>query len=321
MHSSNTPRRTASGQFTTPDASINRAHLKEHTMTILVTGSTGRIGSAILDQLSTSGVDVRALTRAPDKARFPAGVTAVQGDLLDADAMRAALAGVKTLFLLVSNAADELTQAINTLDLAREAGVQGIVYLSVTHSAAYSDVAHFTSKYAVERMIEQCDLPATILRPSYFFQNDVMQKDPLQQAGLYASPVGRIGVSMVDVRDIADAAVRELLRRHRSATPLPREAYQLSGPDALTGDTLAATWAEVLGREIAYVGDDLDNFERNVKQFTPGWLAYDMRAMMRRYQKDGAVASAADIARLTTLLGRPPRSYREFALETARQWQ
>jgi len=290
-------------------------------MSILVTGSTGRIGSQVVTQLAASGASVRALTRAPEKATFPAGVTAVHGDLLDADAMRQALDGVKTLFLLVSNVPDELTQAINTLGLAREAGVTGIVYLSVARSAEYTDVSHFTAKHAVERMIEQMDLPATILRPSYFFQNDAMQKDPLQQAGLYVSPVGDVGVSMVDVRDIADAAVLELLRRDRADTALPRVTYELCGPDALTGASLAALWAETLGRDVRYAGNDLDAFENNVKARAPAWLAYDMRAMMRRYQHDGAVATPADLDRLATLLGRPPRRYRDFAAETAQGWQ
>jgi len=268
-----------------------------------------------------SGASVRALTRTPEKAGFPAGVTAVRGDLLDADAMRLALAGVNTLFLLVSNAPDELTQAINTLGLAREAGVKGIVYLSVTRSAEYTDVSHFTAKHAVERMIEQMDLPATVLRPSYFFQNDATQRDPLTKAGLYVSPVGDKGVSMVDVRDIADAAVIELLRRDRAAAALPRATYELSGPDALTGASLANVWSDVLGREVRYSGGDLDAFEKAVKTKAPAWLAYDLRAMMRRYQADGAVATQEDIVRLTTLLGRPPRSYRDFAREMARSWQ
>ena len=290
-------------------------------MSILVTGSTGRIGSQVVQQLAASGATVRALTRAPEKANFPAGVTPVRGDLLDADAMRQALQGVKTLFLLVSNAPDELTQAINTLGLARQAGVQGIVYLSVTRSAEFTDVSHFTAKHAVERMIEQLDLPATVLRPSYFFQNDATLKDPLTRAGLYVSPVGTKGVSMVDVRDIADAAVIELLRRDRAPAALPRVAYELSGPDALTGASAAAIWAEALGREVRYAGSDLDVFEKAVKVRAPAWLAYDLRAMMHRYQADGAVATSADIERLTTLLGRPPRSYRAFARETARGWQ
>ena len=289
-------------------------------MTILVTGSTGRIGAQVVAQLARSGRNVRALTRSPEKAHFPAGVSAAKGDLLDADAVRAALVGVKTLFLLVSNTPDELTQAVNTLGLAREAGVQGIVYLSATRSAEYTDVSHFTAKHAVERMIEQMDLPATILRPSYFFQNDAMQKDPLQQAGLYVSPVGDVGVSMVDVRDIADAAVLELLRRDRADTALPRVTYELCGPDALTGASLAALWAETLGRDVRYAGNDLDAFENNVKARAPARLAYDMRAMMRRYQHDGAVATPADLDRLATLLGRPPRRYRDFAAETAQGW-
>lgn len=290
-------------------------------MSILVTGSTGRIGAQIVTQLAASGASVRALTRTPEKADFPAGVTAVRGDLLDADAMRLALVGVNTLFLLVSNAPDELTQAINTLGLAREAGVKGIVYLSVTRSAEYTDVSHFTAKHAVERMIEQMDLPATVLRPSYFFQNDATLKDPLTKAGLYVAPVGEKGVAMVDVRDIADAAVIELLRRDRASAALPRASYELSGPDALTGTSLANIWSEALGREVRYAGGDLDAFEKAVKTKAPAWLAYDLRAMMRRYQVDGAVATPDDIARLTTLLGRPPRSYRDFARETARSWQ
>ena len=170
-------------------------------------------------------------------------------------------------------------------------------------------------------MIEQMDLLATILRPSYFFQNDAMQKDPLQRAGLYVSPVGDVGVAMVDVRDIADAAVLELLRRDRADIALPRVTYELSGPDALTGSSLAALWTDTLGRNVRYAGNDLDAFEKNVKTRAPAWMAYDMRAMMRRYQHDGAVATPADLDRLTTLLGRPPRRYRDFAVETAQGWQ
>ncbi len=290
-------------------------------MSILVTGSTGRIGSQVVAQLAASGAGVRALTRTPDKSAFPAGITAVGGDLLDADAMRRALVGVKTLFLLVSNAPDELTQAINTLGLARQAGVTGIVYLSVARSAEYTDVSHFTAKHAVERMIEQLNLPATILRPSYFNQNDATFKDPLTKAGLYLSPIGDKGVSMVDVRDIADAAVIELLRRGRAPAAVPPTTYELVGPDALTGRSVAAIWTEALGRDVRYAGSDLDVFEKAVKTKAPAWLAYDLRAMMGRYQADGAVATPADIERLTSLLGRPPRSYREFARETARAWQ
>ena len=136
-------------------------------MTILVTGSTGTIGSRVVANLSQQGVAVHALARSIEKAKFPPGVTPVKGDLMDVDATESAIAKASTLFLLNAVTPDELTQALLTLSLAREAGVKGIVYLSVFHSDAFTDVPHFAGKYTVERMIEDCKLSATILRPNY----------------------------------------------------------------------------------------------------------------------------------------------------------
>ncbi|HEY4146772.1 SDR family oxidoreductase [Pinirhizobacter sp.] len=289
-------------------------------MSILVTGSTGRIGSQVVSKLVASGSQVRAMTRSPEKATFPAGVEVIKGDLLDTTSVREALAGVSTLFLLVPNSPDEITQAMNTVGLAQDAGVRGIVYLSVTRSDVFADVPHFASKHAVERMMAQRGIGATVLRPSYFIQNDLGQKEPMLGGGLYVSPIGDKGVSMVDTDDIAEAAARELLRREKSATPLPTEVYEVVGPDALTGDAVARIWAEALGREVKYAGDDLDAMENAMKRFAPGWLAYDMRLMMHRYQRDGAAASTADVDRFTQLLGRAPRSYRDFAQAAAKGW-
>jgi uncharacterized protein YbjT (DUF2867 family) len=289
-------------------------------MTILVTGSTGTIGAQVLNQLQGRGAQVRALTRSPGKVPFPSGVTAVRGDLADVDSMRAALDGVSTLFLLAPNVADELTQAMLALTVAREAGVRGIVYLSVFKGEAYADVPHFAGKHTVERMIEALNLPATVLRPAYFIQNDLRLKDPLQKFGVYGMPVGSKGVSMVDTRDIGEAAAIELMRREQSAAPLPRETYALVGPDALTGDGIAAVWSEALGRPIRYGGDDLVAMEQRLKTTMPAWHALDLRLMVGRYQTDGAVATEHDLARLTALLGHAPRSYRDFAKNAAAQW-
>ena len=290
-------------------------------MTILVTGSTGNIGSGVVARLAGESVEIRAMTRTPERARFPGGVIPVRGELSDLAAMRAALHGVGTLFLLVPNVADELTQAMITLNLARDAGVRGVVYLSVFKGADYADVPHFAGKHTVERMIEQCGLAATILRPAYYIQNDLRQKDALLKGGLYAMPIGRTGISMVDTRDIAEVAASQLLLRERSASPRPRETVELVGPDSLTGPDLAALWTEVLGRPIRYAGDDLAAMERSMAAFAPEWLAYDMRLMMNRYQQDGATATAAELDQLTTLLGHAPRSYRDFAKAAAEGWR
>lgn len=290
-------------------------------MSILVTGATGTIGTQVLQHLRGANVSVRAMTRSPETAHFPQGVTAVAGELADPDAFRAALEGVSTLFLLVPNVADEVTQALQALTLAREARVKGIVYLSVYKGEAYVDVPHFAGKYTAERMIEALDLPATVLRPAYFIQNDLRQKDPLLAAGLYGMPIGDKGVSMVDIRDIGEAAALELLRRERAPAPLPRTTYELVGPDRLTGDEVAGIWSEVLGRPIRYGGNELAALENRMKTMMPSWHAMDLRMMLSRYQSDGAAATPEEIQPLQKLLGHAPRSYRDFAKAAAAQWQ
>jgi uncharacterized protein YbjT (DUF2867 family) len=230
-------------------------------MTILVTGSTGTIGSQVLQRLVGQSAQIRALVRGDvSRVKIPAGVEPVQGDMMDVASMRTVLKGIDTLFLLNAVAADETTQALGTLGLAREAGIQRIVYFSTFNSALFDDVPHFASKYLVERVIDAQAVPATVLRPAAFMQNDLMLRDALR-AGIYPQPIGGVGVAMVDIRDIADAAVAELLRRERAPHPLPRTTIELVGPDTLTGAEIAAIWASVLGRDVRYGGDDLASFE------------------------------------------------------------
>ncbi|MBB4377029.1 uncharacterized protein YbjT (DUF2867 family) [Bradyrhizobium sp. CIR48] len=281
-------------------------------MTILVTGATGAVGRQVVEQLVKRGADVRALVRDPAKASFPAGVTVAQGDLLDVDALRDALAGVSTLFLLNAVVPDEFTQALITLNLAREAGVERVVYLSVIHSDLYVNVPHFAGKFGVERMIEQMGFNATILRPAYFMQNELTIKDVVTGYGVYPMPIGSKGLAMIDVRDIGEIAALELVHREQAAGPLPLDRINLVGPHTLTGADVAGIWSDVLGRAIAYGGDDTASFEKNLRQFMPGWMAFDMRLMSERFLTDGMIPDAGDVERLTALLGRPLRSYRDF---------
>jgi hypothetical protein len=73
----------------------------------------------------------------------------------------------------------------------------------------------------------------------------------------------------------------------------------------------------VLGRTIAYGGDDTTGFEKNLRQFMPGWMAFDMRVMSERFLTEGMIPEPGDVKRLTDILGRPLRSYRDFVAEIA----
>ncbi|MGY4458911.1 uncharacterized protein YbjT (DUF2867 family) [Bradyrhizobium sp. LB13.1] len=195
-------------------------------MTILVIGATGTIGRNVVEQLVKRGADVRALARDSAKANLPAGVTVVQGDLLDVDSLRSAFKGVSTLFLLNAVVADEFTQALIALNVAREAGVERVVYLSVIHSDRYVNVPHFAGKFGVERMIEQMGFNATILRPAYFMNNDLTIKDVVTGYGIYPMPIGSRGLAMIDARDIGEIAAVELIRRERARSAACARPHQ-----------------------------------------------------------------------------------------------
>ena len=61
-------------------------------MTILVTGSTGTIGSQVLQRLVGQSAHIRALIRDDaSKSKLPVGVEPVRGDMADVASMRTAL--------------------------------------------------------------------------------------------------------------------------------------------------------------------------------------------------------------------------------------
>ncbi|QIS18933.1 SDR family oxidoreductase [Nocardia terpenica] len=289
-------------------------------MTVLVTGATGTVGTDVVAQLAARGVPVRALTRSPQKAHFPDGVVSVPGDLLDTAAMRAALAGVDGVFLLSPVAPDELTGTLNALDLARRAGVRNLVYLSVIHADVFTDPPHFAAKAAAERMIDEAGLPATILRPGYYMQNDTAEQHRLLDDGVYTPPIGNRAVLATDTRDLAEVAALSLIHRMQASTALPSETLDVVAPEVLTGEAIAGIWSQVTGRPVAYGGDDLEAFEKQLAQFLPGWMAHDLRLMFHRFQTDGMTAAPGTEHRLQELLGRPMRSYADFARETAASW-
>lgn len=284
-------------------------------MSILVIGATGTIGSLVVQGLANQGADVTALVRKTGTLSLPAGVKGAVADLTDVASMRQVMSGVRTLFLLNALAPDEVTQSLQALNLAREAGIQRIVYLSVINADLYVDVPHFTGKHTVERMIETLDLPATILRPAYFMQNDIQIQPVVESYGVFPMPIGAIGCAMVDARDIADIAVAELLRRDRAPQPLPRLMLEVVGPEVINGPAAAAVWSRALGRDIHYAGDDVQAFEAQLAQNAPGWMAYDLRLMMSGIQRLGQIAADGAAQQLEQLLGRPLRTYAAFVAE------
>src|SRR6202167_2634607 len=179
-------------------------------MKILVTGGTGRVGSEVVKELQKRKADVRILVR-KQETPAPKGVQVMVGDLLDPVSIEKALRGVDKLYLLNAVTPDELTQGLVAYDLAKKRKLSHIVYHSVFRVEYFKDVPHFASKLAIESAIREFDVPFTIIRPNYFFQNDASFKDVLTKKSLYPNPLGLVGISAVDIRDIAEATAITLM--------------------------------------------------------------------------------------------------------------
>jgi uncharacterized protein YbjT (DUF2867 family) len=268
-------------------------------MKTLVIGGAGLVGSAVVKELGKRGADVRVFAR---------NMSAVMD--ADKDAVEVAEGD-----LLNAVAPDELIQGLIAYGLARKHRLLHVVYHSVFRAEHFLDVPHFASKVAIENALRAFDVPWTIIRPNYFFQNDAKLKDAIKGASMYPMPLGPTGISLVDVRDIAEAAAVALTGEgHHGKT------YNVNGPDVLSGPGVAAIWSKVLGKEVRYQGHNMEAFEAQMRKQVPAWSAFDIRMMMQGYLERGFTAGADDLERLTALIGYPPRRYEGFVRETAAKW-
>jgi uncharacterized protein YbjT (DUF2867 family) len=281
---------------------------------ILVTGGTGTVGSEVVKELVKRKADFSVLTRDAKKP-LPAGVKAVEGNLLDVGSVRQVFTGVDAVFLLNPVSQTETSEALMAVTAMRNAGVKRVVYVSVHHVDGAPWLPHFGSKIGVEAAIKKSGMEYTILRPNNFYQNDYWFKDVLQRYSVYPQPIGSTGISRVDTRDIGEAAAIALTESGHAG-----ETYDLVGPDVVTGESTAKTWASVLGKPITYGGDDLDAWEAVQVNYLPHWMVFDFREMYAYFQQQGLKASAEAIDRQTRLLGHAPRSFQAFAAETAAAW-
>lgn len=288
-------------------------------MSYLILGGTGTVGGAVVEELRARGEGpMRVLTRSAEKAAdLPDGVEGVVGDLMDPSTYDEVFAGAKRLFLLNAVTPRELHEGLVGVNEARRSGTEHVVYLSVHDVDRGPHIPHFAGKVAIEEALRASGLGHTILRPNNFYQNDLWFRDAIVEHGVYPQPLGDVGCSRVDVADIARAAANALTGPDRHAG----RTYALAGPDPLTGPECARIWAEALGREVRYGGNDLDAWQERALRMLPDWMVYDFRIMYAFFQAEGLRATDAQLEETRTIVGADPRPFRDFVEETAASWR
>ncbi|HEY4001214.1 MAG TPA: SDR family oxidoreductase [Candidatus Xenobia bacterium] len=272
-------------------------------MSIFVTGATGTIGKDVVRGLQAKGAAVKALSRSPRDTE--GRLQWVQGDLDSPQSLD--LAGVETLFLLTGVVKNQVDQARQLLDRARQAGVKRVVKLSVIGADLRPGIQLTRWHGEVEELLRQSGLGWTFLRPNTFLQNFItFNAATIREHSAFYTAQGEGRVSYVDTRDIAAVAVEALLDAKHDG-----HAYTLTGPQALTAAAAAEVLSDALKRPIQAVHVSDDAYRQGMlKSGMPDWMVELMMELNATNRVGTFSAVSTDIA---TVLGREPISAAQFA--------
>ncbi|TFV72976.1 nucleoside-diphosphate sugar epimerase [Blastococcus sp. CT_GayMR19] len=269
---------------------------------IVVTAAGGQTGAAVVRALWSRGHRVRAVvTGSRDRPELTAlAADVVAADLRDPVSVEVALAGAEALYLIWPNFdPDEAAGVTALLAAARQAGIGRFVYHSVLRPQARS-MPHHAAKDRVEEALDASGLAWRVLQPCAYADNLDGQLADVASGGLFRSPWGLTAAqSLVDLRDVADAAVVLL-----TEDGLDGGTFEAVGPERLTAPRIAELLAGRLGRAVTAVDAEPGGPVPPASDYP----AHCRRVMFDHYRAHGFTGSPRV---LEALLGRPTRTFAE----------
>ncbi len=261
----------------------------------LVLGGTGKTGRRVVEGLTARGLPVRIGSRS---APTPF-------DWEDRSTWEPALDGVGSVYLSYypDIAMPGAVEAVSALaELAVNRGVTRIALLSGRGEPEAE---------RAEQAVRATGAQLTVLRSSWFMQNfseDYMLEHVL--SGQIRLPAGDVPTPFVDIEDLAEIAVEALTDdRHIG------ELYELTGPQSLTFDQVAAEISEAAGREVRYVPVSLEEHAAEAAKHGVPSDVIDLLTYLFTEVVD--VRNAGTTDDVERALGRPPHDFADYAREAA----
>ena len=267
---------------------------------ILVTGATGNVGRHVVEQLAEAGLEVRAFVRDPERARLP--VEMVRGDLNAAETLEPALSDVDSVFLVwpsfSANGAAEVVEAIAN-------NARRVVYLSASVPGSEEPSMHYGE---IERLIRHSGLGWTFLRPGGFAANTLGWGEQVRQ-GVVRWPHGQASRPLIHEKDIAAVAVHVLTSAGHTGA-----AYKLTGPGQLTQAEQVRVIGEVVGHEVRWEEQPLDEAREHLMAAwgDPTFVDGALEGWGRFVTEPEPATDTVE-----KLLGRPALTFRQWAEDHA----
>jgi NAD(P)H dehydrogenase (quinone) len=293
--------------------------MTQTTPTILVTGAAGRIGGTgrlVVETLRERGYAVRAFVRTDDeRARNleTLGAEVFVGDLLDFQAVQAALQGIKRAYFCYPVAESFLEAAIGFAALARDNDLETVVDLSQGGADVFSASPAARQHGLVESALDWANVGVIHLRASFFTNNLLTFAAPsIASQGIFSLPyLGGAGSAMVATEDVARVAVALLEdpQPHRGLT------YTVTGPATLFPQEIAQILSEVLHRHVTYADLSIEEWQKLLGFTLSSHVAHHFTASgnARRTQPSSGSSGRAPISdTVRRLTGREPGSLESF---------
>ncbi|WP_405161033.1 NAD(P)H-binding protein [Nocardia sp. NBC_01499] len=275
---------------------------------ILVTGATGTVGRAVIDQLRAAGAQVRATSRHPAAAQLPADVEVVQADLGDPTRMAAAMRDADRVFLLSTGPAIPEHDAV-VARAAAEAGIARLVKLSSGRTGDDTATDPIPTWHrAGEQSVRAAGAPWTIVRPLGFMSNALHWAGTIRAHGAVYAPYGQGRIAVIDPRDIAAVVTVALTTDGHDG-----QVYTLSGPQALSPGEQTDILGDVLGRRLEFVEIAPEQARQAILDHgVPAELADAIMALRATALETFTSVVHDTVERLT---GVPPRTFRQWVAD------
>ncbi len=280
---------------------------------ILVTGATGGLGKAVVENLlkTVAPGDLAVLVRDPAKAADlqAQGVTIKQGDYNDHASLVAAFQGVDKLFLVSGNdIPNRVPQHTNAVNAAKEAGVQHVVYTSFQRKTEDGSSAAWPiaeAHLATEKLLKASGLTYTILKNALYLDVLPLFMGPVLETSTIYLPAGEGRVPYASRADMGAAGAAVL-----TGSGHENQSYEISNDTSYSFHDIARILSDLSGKTIQYVSPDTEAFKAALTAAGVPAEAIQMTAGFCVAMAQGEFDfPATDLAKL---LGRQPETAAQF---------
>ena len=279
---------------------------------ILLTGATGKTGSATAKALNEKGITFRALIRNEEKrgAIESLGGEVVIGSIENKEAVDQSMVDVETALILLPNSENQLSLEKQLVDSAKQAGAKRVVKMSSIEATPDATSPIPKLHLESEEYIKQSGLNWTMIKPNFYMQNLLASAGTIKDQGKIFLPMGEGKTGMIDTTDVGKVLAKVLSEDgHESMN------HEITGPEILSFNEVAEIFSKGLDKQVDYVDVPLAAYKETLGQFLTNQWHLDAVIDLFKGIADGGIEEKTDT--YSELMGESPKSLSEFISENS----